>query len=207
MKNINYSLYFVTGFNTLLPFEECLTQAIEGGTTIIQLREKDLSSKEFYTAAKKAKEITRAHNIPLIINDRLDIGLAIDADGVHLGQDDLPCHVARSILGPDKILGISVFNQNQAKEAALHGADYIGVGAMFPTGTKKDHEMVSFEELKNIRQATNLPIIVIGGINKSNIAMFKDMDINGVAVVSAISESDRPKEAAGELVGYIKSCA
>lgn len=137
------------------------------------------------------KAITSHYNIPLIINDRVDIALAVDAEGVHIGQSDLPARIVRSIIGNNKIMGVSASCLAEAKQAERDGADYLGVGAMFATGTKTDAELVSMDMLKNIRRKTNLPIVVIGGINKNTIPMFAGAGIDGIAVVSAIiSERD-----------------
>ncbi|HJD13721.1 MAG TPA: thiamine phosphate synthase [Candidatus Ruminococcus avistercoris] len=180
--------------------EEAVTQAIEGGCTVIQLREKDCSSLDFYRTALNIREITRKYHIPFIINDRVDIALAVDADGVHVGQSDLPAKEVRRILGPDKILGVSAARLNEAKKAVEDGADYLGVGAMFPTGTKTDARPVTMEELKEIRRAVKAPIVVIGGINLNTMDQFKDTGIDGLAVVSAVIAADDIKEAAKEMV-------
>jgi len=175
--------------------EEAVEQAIEGGATLIQLREKTASSLDFYNIAKRIKRITDARNIPLIINDRLDIALAVDAAGVHVGQEDIPARIVRSIIGDEKILGVSVSNLQEAVKAQEDGADYIGVGAIFATGTKKDADIVSMEELKRIRAGVRLPIVAIGGINAKNVTSFDGIGINGIAVVSALISA---KDIAGE---------
>lgn len=195
---IDYRLYLVTD-RTLMStptLEEAVEQAIEGGATLIQLREKTASSLDFYNIAKRIKRITDARNIPLIINDRLDIALAVDAAGVHVGQEDIPARIVRSIIGDEKILGVSVSNLQEAVKAQEDGADYIGVGAIFATGTKKDADIVSMEELKRIRAGVRLPIVAIGGINAKNVTSFDGIGINGIAVVSAlISAKDIAEEA------------
>lgn len=196
---IDYRLYLVTD-RTLMSaptLESAIAQAIVGGATLIQLREKTLSSLAFYQTAVRIKALTDAHRIPLIINDRVDLALAVDAAGVHVGQEDLPPRVVRQIIGNDKILGVSVVSVTEALKAREDGADYLGVGAMFPTGTKTDAELVTMEELKRIRAAVSLPIVVIGGINKQTIPAFNGMGIDGIAVVSAlIAAPDIPR--AGE---------
>lgn len=167
-SNIDYTLYLVTdrsilqGRNLL----ESVEEAIKGGVTLVQLREKSLSTKEFYNVAVELKKLTDRYNIPLIINDRLDIALSINASGLHIGQDDLPTSVARKLLGKDKILGVSARNLEEALKASSEGADYIGVGAMFPTISKSDAVWVSIEQLKEIRENTSLPIVAIGGITE-----------------------------------------
>ncbi|WP_341878135.1 thiamine phosphate synthase [Defluviitalea saccharophila] len=186
--NINYKLYLVTDRNILIEksLETAVAEAIEGGVKIVQLREKDISSLEFYKTALKLKEITTQYNIPLIINDRLDIALAVDAEGVHLGQRDLPCSIAREIIGENKIIGVSAATVEEAKKAEVDGADYIGVGALFPTNTKQNTRAVSIERLTEIKKSVSIPVVAIGGINESNVYLLKSTNIDGIAVVSAI---------------------
>jgi len=190
---INYSIYLVTNSELMSTetVEQAVEQAIKGGCTLVQLREKKLSSLDFYKTALKVKTITDHYNIPLIINDRVDIALAVDAAGVHVGQSDLPAKIIRNIIGNDKILGVSASSLTEAMQAEKEGADYLGVGAMFITGTKTDAELVSLESLKEIKRTTSLPIVAIGGINKDTIPLLADTGIDGIAVVSAIiSEKD-----------------
>lgn len=198
---INYSLYLVTDSSLMSTdtMEDSVEQAIKGGCTLIQLREKNLSSLSFYNTAKKVKVITDHYNIPLIINDRIDIVLAVEAAGVHIGQNDLPAKIVKNMIGEDKILGVSASCLQEALQAQKDGADYLGVGAMFQTGTKTDAGMVSMEELKVIRQAVHLPIVVIGGINKKTIPLFSSTGIDGIAVVSAVIAKDDITLAATEL--------
>ena len=179
--------------------EEAVEQAVRGGCTVVQLREKDCASLEFYETAKKVKEITDRYQVPLIINDRVDIALAVGADGVHVGQDDLPAGEVRRILGPDKIVGVSAGSVAEAVKAEEDGADYLGVGAMYATSTKEDADVTSREELLRIREAVDLPIVVIGGINRSNYRNFKGIGVNGLAVVSAVIAADDIEAAAREL--------
>lgn len=179
--------------------EEAVEQAVRGGCTVVQLREKDCTSLEFYETAKKVKEITDRYQVPLIINDRVDIALAVGADGVHVGQDDLPAGEVRRILGPDKIMGVSAGSVAEAVKAEEDGADYLGVGAMYATSTKEDADVTSREELLRIREAVDLPIVVIGGINRSNYRNFKGIGVNGLAVVSAVIAADDIEAAAREL--------
>lgn len=182
------SLYLVTDRDlmTTSTLEEAVEQAISGGVTLVQLREKKASSREFCELAVRIKAVTDKHKIPLIINDRADIALGAHASGVHVGQSDIPTEIAREIMGDDKIVGVSVSNVKEAVEAQASGADYLGVGPMFPTETKKGAETVSFEELTKIREAVTIPIVVIGGINENTIPRFEGIDIQGIAVVSAI---------------------
>lgn len=169
-----------------MTLEEAIEQAIKGGATLIQLREKECSSNDFYETAVSIKKITEKYQIPLIINDRVDIALAVDAEGVHVGQSDLPASVVRKIIGEDKIVGVSAGNLACAVKAYEDGADYIGVGAMYKTNTKKDAKPTTKEELHKIRANVPIPIVVIGGINEHTIPDFKGTGIDGVAVVSAI---------------------
>ena len=185
---IDYSIYLVTDRDLMSTetLEEAVEEAIKGGCTLIQLREKECSSLDFYNTAVNVKKITDKYNVPLLINDRLDIALAVDAAGVHVGQSDLPCSVVRKIIGEDKIIGVSAGNLKDALRAQEDGADYLGVGAMYATGTKKDAKPTSMDELKKIRENVSIPIVVIGGINKDRISDFKGTGIDGLAIVSAI---------------------
>lgn len=185
---IDYSIYLVTDRDLMSTetLEEAVEQAISGGCTLVQLREKDCSSLDFYNTAIKVKEITDKYNVPLLINDRVDIALAVNAAGVHVGQSDLPLRVVRKIMGEEKIIGVSTGNLEQALKAQKDGADYLGVGAMYSTGTKKDAKPTSMEELKKIRENVSIPIVVIGGINKDRVKDFEGTGIDGLAIVSAI---------------------
>ena len=185
---IDLSLYLVTDRDlmTTPTLEEAVEEAISGGVTLVQLREKKASSRDFYELAVRIKAVTDRHEIPLIVNDRADIALGAHAAGVHVGQSDIPAKVAREIMGDDKIVGVSVSNAREAIKAQEDGADYLGVGPMFSTDTKKDAEPVSYEEFLRIRESVHIPIVVIGGINENTIPTFKGADIQGIAVVSAI---------------------
>jgi len=198
---IDYTLYLVIDRNQMraASIEECVEQAVLGGCTVVQLREKEAPSREFYDIALRVREVTRRLNVPLIINDRADIAIAVSAEGVHVGQRDLPCSATRYIIGRDKVIGVSVSNFNEAVAAVEAGADYLGVGAMFSTGTKTDAELTSMNELLHIRSEINIPIVVIGGINKSTLPRFKDARIDGIAVASAIISHRDAKSAAKEL--------
>ena len=204
---IDYSLYLVTdrGLMTTPTLEEAVEQAIDGGCTLVQLREKNASSREFYRSAVSVKKVTDRRGVPLIINDRLDIALASGAAGVHLGQSDLPAAAARRVLGPDKIVGVSASTPAQAEAAQAAGADYLGVGAMFPTGTKTDADIVSMEELKKIRAAVSIPIVAIGGINLRTAPLFRGTGIDGFAVVSAILARKDIRAAARGLRNILRS--
>lgn len=185
---VDYQLYLCTDRNimTTETIEESVELAIKGGVTVVQLREKDCSSREFYEMALAVKCITDAYEVPLIINDRVDIALAVKADGVHLGQSDLPVEMARNLLGPDKIVGATANTVELAVEAWKSGADYLGVGDVFGTTTKSDTKPVTVDELKEIRQRVQIPVVAIGGINQSNVHLLKPAGVDGVAVISAI---------------------
>lgn len=205
-NNVDYTLYLCTdrGLMTTGTVEESVRLAIAGGCGVVQLREKEISSAEFYRLAVNTKKITNEAGAALIINDRVDIALAADADGVHVGQSDLPAAVVRRLIGPDKLLGVSVATLEQAKQAAADGADYLGVGAMYATQTKTDADIVTMEELRRIRAAVDIPIVVIGGINKNTLGNFKGMGIDGLAVVSAVVAQEDITAAAKELIQLFK---
>lgn len=191
-KSIDYTLYLVTDRRLMssAAIEESVSLAIEGGVSVVQLREKNCTSREFYEQAVRVKKITAPRNVPLIINDRIDICLAADADGVHLGQKDLPCREARKILGADKIIGVSAALPEEARQAQADGADYLGVGAVFATGTKSDTRPVTPEIIREIRAAVDIPFVVIGGVNAENIVELYGLGINGAAVVSAVAAQE-----------------
>lgn len=205
--SVDYSLYFCTdrGLMSSATIEENVEAALTGGATVVQLREKNCSSREFYELAVRVRAIARRFGAPLIVNDRVDIALAAGADGVHVGQSDLPCAAVRRLVGKGMLVGVSAGSAAEALAAAGEGADYLGVGAMYATGTKEDAGLVTMEELKNIRRAVELPIVVIGGINKATLGNFKGMGIEGIAVVSAIAAQKDPAAAARELLTLWKS--
>ena len=179
--------------------QEAVEQAVLGGVTMVQLREKDAEAVAFYQLAVEVKKVTEGYGIPLIINDRIDIAMAVDAAGVHVGQTDLPVNVARKILGKDKLLGVSVSSLEEAVKAEADGADYLGVGAMLPTKTKEDAAVVSLDELRRIRKAVHIPVVAIGGIRKENAALFWNCGVDGLAVVSAVIAQKDIRQAALEL--------
>lgn len=203
---VDYTLYLCTdrGLMTTDTVEESVELAIDGGCTVIQLREKQCSSRDFYELALRVKGITARRGVPLIINDRVDICLAAGADGVHVGQSDLPACQVRRLLGPDRILGVSARTLEEALEAQENGADYLGVGAMYATSTKTDAQVVSMETLRAIRGAVQIPIVVIGGINRDTLEPFRGMGIDGLAVVSAVVAQQDIRAAARELVERFK---
>lgn len=206
-RNVDYSLYLCTDrqLMTSPTIEQSVEAALKGGATVIQLREKDCSSREFYELGMRVKEITSYYHVPLIINDRADIALAVGAEGVHVGQSDLPCPAVRAMCGAETIIGVSASNLEEAVKAEQDGADYLGVGAMFATGTKTDASIVIMEELEKIRQAVSIPIVVIGGINSRTLSQFKGKGIDGISVVSAIVAQPDPEAAARELLALWKA--
>lgn len=187
-SHIDWTLYLCTDRDimTCETVERSVELAAQGGCSVVQLREKNSSSREFLQLAQRVKPITRKYNIPLIINDRLDIALLSGADGVHLGQSDLPCSEVRRISGDELIIGVSAATAAEAEKAQSDGADYIGVGAMYPTATKTNTRPVTIGLLKEIRSSVNIPIVAIGGITYERIDDFRNTGINGFAVVSAI---------------------
>lgn len=195
------SLYFITD-STNFTEEEFLSrveQAIMGGATLLQLREKERTTREYMELAEKVQIIAKRYGIPLIIDDRVDVALAIGADGVHVGASDLPVAVARKLMGRDKIVGATAKNVPWAKEACEQGADYLGVGAIYPTTTKVRTVLTSVETLRDICNAVPILVNAIGGLNKDNIDILKGVPVAGICVVSAIMKADAPKQAAMEL--------
>jgi len=185
---INYSIYLVTDHNCLQErdFLGCIEDALRGGVTLVQLREKNVDGGIFLQRAFAVKNLCDKYNVPLLVNDRIDIALACKADGVHLGQDDIPPSVARSILGPDAIIGVSAHSCEEALAAEKDGADYLGVGAVFPTNSKDDASEVGLNMLKEIRKISKLPIVGIGGINAQNYAQVVEAGAQGAAIISGI---------------------
>ncbi len=165
---------------------EQVEKAIKGGVTFVQLREKNLDEESFLNEASEIQNLCRKYNVPFVINDNVKIAKKINADGVHVGQSDMKAGNVREILGENKILGVSVQTVEQALLAEKEGADYLGVGAVFPTGSKADAEDVSYETLKEICKAVNIPVVAIGGISADNVLTLKESGISGIAVISAI---------------------
>lgn len=205
-SKIDYTLYLCTDRDIMSSktIEESVEASIKGGCTVVQLREKDCSSKEFYELAVRVKKITDSYNVPLIINDRVDIAMAVDAAGVHIGQGDLPASVVRKIIGKDKIIGVSASNLRESQKAVEDGADYLGIGAMFTTNTKKDAKDVSLQDLSNIKAHVNIPVVAIGGINLNTVGNLKGTGIDGIAVISAIVAQDNVEQAAREMYQAFK---
>lgn len=179
---------------------EQVEQTLKGGTTIVQLREKELSYEDFLQEGKEIQKLCKEYDVPFVINDNVELAKELDADGVHIGQDDMEISDARKIIGNDKILGVSVQTVEDAIFAEKEGADYLGVGAVFSTSTKLDAVDVSYEMLKNICEAVKIPVVAIGGINKNNILDLQNSGICGVAVVSAIFAEENIFEATKNLV-------
>ena len=189
-------IYLVTDEKACLEkdFYACIEEAIKGGVKIVQLREKNISTKDFYEKALKVKEICKNHGALFIINDRLDIAQVVGADGVHLGQSDMPIEKAREILKDKFLIGATARNVEEAKRAELLGADYIGSGAIFGTNTKDNAKKLEMEELKKIVASVKIPVFAIGGINIDNVSILKNIGLQGICVVSGIlSEKDCKK--------------
>ena len=185
-------LYLVTNRyqDSLESFLEKIETACRSGVTIVQLREKNLTTNQYYQLAKQVKEITDAYQVPLIIDDRLDVCLAVDAAGLHIGDDELPVSVARQVLGPDKILGVTAKTVERALEAEESGADYLGTGAIFPTTTKENAPITLISTLKTICQRVAIPVVAIGGLTSENIDQLIDTGIAGVAVVRDLMQAE-----------------
>lgn len=202
-----YPLYLVTDEKACKgkDFYESVEASIRGGAKIVQLREKNMDTRDFFKRALKLKEICHKHGVDFVINDRLDIAMAVDADGVHLGQSDMPIEKAKEILGHKKIIGISAKNMEEALEAQKYGADYIGVGAIFATDTKKDSGLVDLETLKEMTDQINIPVLAIGGIGLGKLGYLKDTGIDGICVISDILGSDDPEKRTRELLEEYRS--
>ena len=201
MKDFDTSLYFITD-STGFSQEEFLSRvekALKGGVTILQLREKNKTTREYLELAQKVHELTKRYNVPLIIDDRVDIALAVDAEGVHVGASDMPVSIARRIMGDDKIVGATAKTVPWAMDVYEQGADYVGVGAIYPTTTKVITVLTSTETLNDICHAVPIPVNAIGGLNKDNIDILKGIPIDGICAVSAIMKADDPEIAAAEL--------
>jgi thiamine-phosphate pyrophosphorylase len=201
-QKIDYSLYLVTDRALSLGRSnlEVIEAAISGGVTLVQLREKEASTQEFYQEGLNIKDYLEAARIPLIINDRIDVALALDADGVHLGQEDMPVDVARKILGPCKIIGASAFTTQEAVAAESMGADYLGLSPIFVTTTKPELVAeIGLEGISSLKRAVKIPIVGIGSMHQSNVYEAVRAGLDGVAVVSAICSQEDPKAAAAAI--------
>lgn len=199
-------LYAVTDRSWLhgRTLKEQVKEALDGGVTFLQLREKHIDSGLFLQEAQELKDLCKQYQVPFVINDDVELALKVDADGVHVGQSDMKAGDVRKKLGKDKIIGVSAQTVEQAVMAEKHGADYLGVGAVFPTSSKDDAQEVDYETLKAICQAVQIPVIAIGGINAKNVDRLKGSGICGVAVISAIFAQEDIKEAVKELKNRTK---
>jgi thiamine-phosphate pyrophosphorylase len=204
---VDYSLYLVTDQKLCLGREliEVVMEAVAGGVSIVQIREKDSDTRDFFQLAMAMKKQLEKTNVPLIINDRVDVAIAVDADGVHVGQTDLPCAVAREMIGPEKILGVSINTFEQIEEVHKLNINYLSLSPVFPTPTKPDTTPAfGIEGLKKARQMTSRALMTIGGIDKTNLKDIVDTRMDGVAVVSAICSAPSPRMAARELADIIR---
>jgi len=207
LKKFDPTLYFITDSNGFSEeeFLERTEAALKGGVTLVQIREKDKSTREYIALAQKVHALTKQYGVPLIIDDRIDVAMAIGAEGVHLGQSDMQIDTARRILGEDIIIGATAKTVPQATEAYIQGADYLGVGAIYPTTTKVKTILTSVETLADICKAVPIPVNAIGGLNIQNIDVLKGIAISGICVVSAIMKADDPAQAAAELKTKIEA--
>ena len=201
MKRFDTGLYFITdstGYDEP-EFLRRVEEALSGGVTIMQLREKNKTTREYIKLAEAVHEIARRYGVPLIIDDRLDVAMAVSAEGVHLGQSDMPVKTARELVGSSMIIGATTKTVEQALEAERSGADYLGVGAIYPTTTKVKTVLTSVDTLREICRAVSIPVNAIGGLNKDNCHVLENTGISGICAVSAIMKSSDPKAAAAEL--------
>ena len=206
MKKLDTTLYFITD-STGLEREDFLRiteAALSGGATMVQIREKNKTTREYIELAADVHKLTQKYNVPLIIDDRIDVALAIGAEGVHLGQTDMPIDIARSILGNGVIIGATTKTVEQAKEAQAKGADYLGVGAIYPTTTKVQTVLTPVSTLKDICKAVDIPVNAIGGLNKDNVYVLENTGISGLCVVSAIMKAQDPKTETQTLLKLAK---
>lgn len=206
MKALDTRLYFITdssGYSEK-EFLYRVEQTLSGGVTLLQLREKEKTTQEYISVADKLHRIAQKYDIPLIIDDRVDVAMAIDAEGVHVGQSDMPVFMARKLMGNNKIIGATAKTVPQAKGAYEQGADYLGVGAIYPTATKVKTVLTSVDTLKDICTSVPVPVNAIGGLNAGNIDALKGVPVSGICVVSAIMKSENPCEAAIELIQKAK---
>ena len=206
MKELNTKLYFITDSTNYCEKEFLfrVEEALKGGVTLMQLREKDKTTREYIDIAKKVHVLTQKYNVPLIIDDRVDVALAVDAEGVHVGQSDMPVYIARKLMGNNKIIGATTKTVLQAKEAFDQSADYLGVGAIFPTTTKVKTVLTSTDTLRDICNNVSIPVNAIGGLNKDNIDVLKGIPVSGICVVSAIMKAENPKKSALGLIERAK---
>ena len=204
---IDYSLYLVTNSTNKRDqeFLNIIEDALKGGVSLVQIREKELELVPFYEKALKVKKLTDKYNVPLIINDRVSIAIGLGTCGAHIGQEDMDVEMVRKALNENQILGVSASTVEEAIDAEKKGADYLGCGAVFPTGTKDDAPDMTKEELINIVNAVNIPVVAIGGITEDNVEEFESTGISGISVVSAIMESKNPKKSSENLKSKFES--
>lgn len=207
MKDIDTTLYFITDSTgcSEKEFLQQVEEALSGGVTLLQLREKDKTTREYIDLARKVHKITRKFDVPLIIDDRIDVALAVHSEGVHLGQSDMPIDIARDILGEDIIIGATAKTIPQALEAYIQGADYLGVGAIYPTTTKVKTVITSIETLSRICKTVPIPVNAIGGLNKNNVNVLEGAGIAGLCVVSALMKAEDAKVEANILLKLAKN--
>jgi thiamine-phosphate pyrophosphorylase len=206
--NFDCSLYLVTdsGMCSAMGLERMVTEAVAGGVTMVQLREKHASTREFLDKARALQAILQPQGVPLLINDRVDIALAVNAAGVHLGQSDMPCHVARQLLGPEAIIGLTVDTDEQAVATESMDADYLGVGPVFETSTKPDHSPVlGVDGFTRRRALSSRPCVAIGSVRAEHAHTLLDAGADGLAVVSALCAAGDPRQAARELREAVES--
>lgn len=187
-----------------ISLEEQVEEALKGGATFVQIREKELSYNEFLNIAKKVKKLTDKYNVPLVINDNVEVAIESNADGIHIGQEDMDAGEARKLIGTDKILGVSAYTVKDAKIAEENGADYIGAGAVFKTSSKDEADVISIDLVKEICNSVSIPVVAIGGINETNILSLKGSGIAGVCVISAIFSKENIYDAAKNLYRLAK---
>ena len=202
----NLLLYAVTDRHWLegRTLHEVVKESLEGGVTFVQLREKKLDEEHFLEEAKDLKELCSEYHVPFVINDNVELAIEMDADGVHVGQEDMAAKKARALLGPDKILGVSAHNPEEARKAQEDGADYLGCGAAFVTGTKLDAKPITAEMMKAVTESVEIPVVAIGGITEDNIPKLTGRGLAGAAVVSAIFAAEDPRKASERLLEKIR---
>lgn len=206
MKTFDPSLYIITDSTgyTEAEFLDRVERALQGGTTLLQLREKNRSTRDYIALAEKVHAIAKRYGVPLIIDDRVDVALAVDAEGVHVGAEDMPVTTARKLMGSDKIVGATAKTVPWAKEVCKQGAEYLGVGAIYPTTTKVKTVLTSVDTLRDICDSVPIPVNAIGGLNKENIHILKGIPIAGICAVSAVMKAEDPKQAVIELKARTK---
>ncbi len=206
MKAFDTTLYFITD-STGLSEEEflcCVEAALQGGATLLQVREKEKTTREYMELCQKVHAVTKRYNVPLIVDDRVDVAMAIGAEGVHLGKSDMPIRVARKLCGENMIIGATAKTVPDALMAYENGADYLGVGAIYPTKTKVKTVLTSTETLRAICRAVPIPVNAIGGLHKGNVQILQGIEIAGICVVSAIMKAEEPKKETEILVSLAK---